>query len=164
MAAWFEIKVRGMLGPDDGDMKDAVLVGRIVRYTDEGIEFEAHSRHRQMVIEYVGLENGKKGLSVNGDKETKEEDWEHELVDREEAKAFRGIAARLNFLSLDSPDLQFPIKPCSQAMANPTRGAWKSVKKIARYLVGRKRVVWKFPWQEEFGFAYVTSDSDWGWL
>merc|ERR1712083_1060397 len=44
----------------------------------------------------------------------------------------------------------------------PTRGAWKSIKKIARYLVGHKKVVWRFGWQEEARFAYVASDSDWG--
>jgi hypothetical protein len=33
---------------------------------------------------------------------------------------------------------------------------------MARYLVGRKRVVWNFEWQDEQKFARVFSDSDWG--
>ena len=36
------------------------------------------------------------------------------------------------------------------------------VKKMARYLVGSKRVVWEFEWQDEPEGAEVFSDSDWG--
>ena len=34
--------------------------------------------------------------------------WEEELLEKDEATVFRGVAARANFLSLDCPDLQFP--------------------------------------------------------
>ena len=75
---------------------------------------------------------------------------------------FRGLAARMNFLSQDSPDLQYPIKDCSREMANPIRGSWKRMKKVARYLVGRKRIVWNFHYQRNPGYSYVATDSDWG--
>ena len=98
----------------------------------------------------------------NGDKEDREEDWELDDMDRDEAKDYRGVAARLNFMSLDCPDLQFPIKDAQKDMGNPKRGSWKRVKKIARYFVGRRKVVWEFKWQEEPGLSYVGEDSDWG--
>jgi hypothetical protein len=47
-------------------------------------------------------------------------------------------------------------------MARPTAGAWEKVKKVARYLVGREAVVWKFGWQEEGSGVAVWTDSDWG--
>ena len=47
-------------------------------------------------------------------------------------------------------------------MANPTRGSWKLLKKVARYLVGRNSVVWKFEWQEDPSRCFVSADSDWG--
>ena len=81
-----------------------------------------------------------KAISL-GDKDDKEEPWEAEKLDREEAKIFRGLAARMNFLGLDSPDLQFPRKECAREMANPERGSWKRMKNVVRYLVGRKRTV-----------------------
>ena len=56
------------------------------------------------------------------------EDLEDEELSREEAKTFMGIAARLNFLSLDCPGLQFPTKNCSREMARPTRGSWAEVR------------------------------------
>jgi hypothetical protein len=89
-------------------------------------------------------------------------DWEAEDLGKEEATVFRGLAARMNFLSLDCPDLQFPVKQCSKEMAQPKRGSWKRMKKIARYLAGRQRVVWDFKWQDEPGCSHVASDSDWG--
>ena len=85
-----------------------------------------------------------------------------EELGRKEVKSCRGAAARLNFSSQDSPDLQFPVKQGSREMAHPVRGSWKKLKKVARYLVTRKRVVWKFKWQAEPSGAYVATDSDWG--
>ena len=90
------------------------------------------------------------------------DDWELEELDKEEGKLFRGLAARLNFLSLDCPDLQFGIKQCSREMSKPTRGSWKRIEKVDRYLVGRKRIIWDFKWQDEPKYSHVASDSDWG--
>ena len=33
---------------------------------------------------------------------------------------------------------------------------------MARYLVNRRRVIWRFRWQTEVERCYVASDSDWG--
>ena len=47
-------------------------------------------------------------------------------------------------------------------MANPTAGSWGILKKIARFILKRESVVWKFQWQDEVEFAHVFGDSDWG--
>ena len=65
-------------------------------------------------------------------------------------------------MALDSPDLQFPIKPGCRDMANPTRGSWKKLKKCARYLLTRDKVVWLFNWQDEARYSHLATDSDWG--
>eukprot|EP00973_Karenia_brevis_P045916 6358722-Karenia_brevis.AAC.1 len=65
-------------------------------------------------------------------------------------------------MSLDCPDLQCPIQQVAREMANPTRGSWKRFKNMARYLLNRKGVVWRFRWQDEPLDAHVTTDSDWG--
>ena len=67
---------------------------------------------------------------------------------------FRGLAARLNYLSLDCPDLQFPIKDCSREMPNPMNGSWGRLKKVAK-LVGWRHVVWEFKWQAEPSEGWV---------
>ena len=79
-------------------------------------------------------------MTYNGDKDTKEEDWEWEPLPKEEATLFRALAARMNYLSQDCPDLQFPIKQCSRDMASPRRVSWKKMKKIARYFLTRERI------------------------
>ena len=58
--------------------------------------------------------------------------------------------------------MQFPTKTCSREMSRPIRGSWRTLKKLARYLIGRKRVIWEFRWQDEPRYAQVFSDSDWG--
>ena len=82
----------------------------------------------------------------------------------DEAKEFRAAVARLNYLGQDSPDVQFPAKVLSSEMANPTTASWRRLKKVVRLLVGRKRVVWRFPWQsvEEAAQLKVITDADWG--
>ena len=59
------------------------------------------------------------------------------------------MVARLNYLAKDSPDLQYPAKEMSREMAKLKRGAWKRLKKVVRYLAGRRVVVWKYRYQEE---------------
>ena len=70
--------------------------------------------------------------------------------------------ARFNHLSSDCPDLQFPIKQCSREMAKPNRGSWGRMKKVAKYLLNRERVDWRFDWQDEPSACYVAADNDWG--
>ena len=163
MESWFEIKVRGMLGMDDSDDKEIVILGRIVRYTKDGITYEADPKHRRLILEYFGFDETTRALTHNGDKEGQDTDeWDLEELPAKEATEFRGMSARMNFLGLDSPDLQFPVKRTSREMSNPRNGSWKRIKKIARYLLNRTAVVWKYDWQDEPSFAHTASDSDWG--
>jgi hypothetical protein len=162
MEEWFEIKVRAILGQDEGDQKEVVILGRIVRWKDWGIEYEADPKHKKIVEEYFGFESGSRALTHNGDKDEKEEEWEAEELDKDEAKVYRGLAARINFMSLDCPDLQFASKPVSRDMAKPTRGSWKKMKKLARYLLNYDRIVWEFRWQDSPKFSHLATDSDWG--
>eukprot|EP00973_Karenia_brevis_P072278 10041787-Karenia_brevis.AAC.1 len=91
---------------------------------------------------------------MNGDREDKVEESEEEFLDKAGAKEYRGLAARLNFMSLDWPELQFAIKQCRRDMANPKVISWRALKKVARDLVGVEKVVWKFKWQDEVEFSW----------
>ena len=125
LKSWFDIKVRAILGSDGDDDEEVTILGRIVRWRDWGVEYEADPKHRNIVLEYFGFGGETKRLAYNGEKDDREEEWEKEHLQKEEATAFRGLAARLNFLAQDCPDLQFAIKQCSREMATPTRGSWK---------------------------------------
>ena len=102
--------------------------------------YEADPRHRQMVLDYFGLgEGSKESLSVNGEKEDEVVPGD-EVVLGPEATEFRSVAARVNYLTLDCPDLQFPVKQCSREIAKPNQGSWWKLKRVARYMLGMRSV------------------------
>ena len=39
MKSWFQVEVRAMLGPEEGDDKEAVLLGRAVRWLGDEVEW-----------------------------------------------------------------------------------------------------------------------------
>ena len=55
MKSWFEIKLRGILGDDEKDMKQITILGRVVRWTRDGIEYEADPKHRQNLLDHFGF-------------------------------------------------------------------------------------------------------------
>ncbi len=86
---------------------------------------------------------------------------QHSVI-REDAKDFRGCAARMNFLSQDCPELQHGAKEVCREMAKPLVGSWKRVKKMVRFILSRESVVWRYEWQDEVKEMDVYSDNDWG--
>ncbi len=86
---------------------------------------------------------------------------EHELLGTYEAKAFRGLAARLNYLAQDRPELQYAAKEVSRRMARPSSRDWQLLKRVGRYLVGAPRAVLTFWWQGSPGTYDTFVDSDW---
>jgi hypothetical protein len=160
MKSWYELKVKARLGEEEGDDKETDILGRIVRCTKDGFEYEADPRHRKKILEAFGLEEGSKGLSVNG----KVEDFAGEpvLLEAGECTQFRAIAARANYLAQDAPELQFAAKEVCRDMARPNLDSWKKLKVLARFVLGRVSVRWQFKWQDEVDcMLCVFSDSDW---
>jgi len=64
-------------------------------------------------------------------------------------------------MALDRADLSFSAKEVSRGMANPTHGDVVRIKRVIRYLVGAKRVINTFNWQDPVASLTVYSDSDW---
>ena len=79
----------------------------------------------------------------------------------DESRAFRGQAARANYLAADRGDIQYSVKEICRTMANPTKGGKRKIKRLVRYLVRRPRVVWRFDWQGKENRITVYTDSDW---
>ena len=161
MMSWFEVKVRARLGPDKSDDSEVTILGRTVRWKDWGIEYEADPRHRSEVLNYFGFNDRTSGQLTNGRvDECKEEVDEVELSESEATK-FRGLAAKVNFLAQDCPDLQFPAKEVCRDMSCPTVASWARLKRLARYLVTRKAVIFQYEWQDEGKLMTLYTDSDW---
>ena len=138
-------------------------MGRTVRWKEWGIEWEADKKHRELLMERFGFDKKTKALNQNRDSEAhQDEEWEEELLVKAEATEFSAAAARLNFLGQDSPELQYPAKEISQEMAKPKIGAWKRVKRVSRFLLGREAVIWDYPWQDEGYDTETFAHRDWG--
>ena len=69
---------------------------------------EADPRHAELLVQELTTD-GSISLSTPGTGQMKEED-EGEELEGERATKYRALAARLSYLSLDRPDMQFSVK------------------------------------------------------
>ena len=67
----------------------------------------------------------------------------------------------MNFLAQDCPNLQFPAMEVCRDMSFPTVASWARLKRLARYLVTRKAVIFQYEWQDEGKLMTLYTDSDW---
>ena len=169
MEEWYDIKDRGTMGSGMAEIKEVTILGRTVRWTAEGIEYEADDGHRKKLMEAEGLEEDSKvapGPAVKMDDE--KEKLDEEELEASERKGFRGTAARMNYLGQDRSDIQYGVKEICQGMSKPSVGGRAKIKRLVRYLGGAKRLVWKYgekETDEETVWVDVYVDSDWatGW-
>jgi len=141
----FEVKVRGRLGSGPKDLQEIRILNRIARRTSDGYEWESDPRHAELIVKQMGVQES--NSVVTPGVEIAEVEQDKEELEGEEATSFRGLAARANFLSMDRADIQFATKEICRKMAKPRRCDWAKLKRLARYLVGKPRMVQSFPWQ-----------------
>ena len=139
-----------------------VILGRVVRWTEEGLEYEADQRHAEIIVEATGMANCN---SVVTPGEEDMADLEHQAaVELTAAEAStRALAARANYLAADRADIQFAVKELSKAMANPKMSDWDSLVNFARYLIGKEKHVQLFKYQRamaDFSLKHITVWSD----
>ena len=51
------------------EVQKIVILGRIARWTEEGLEWEADPKHRRILMEQFAFDENSKSLEVNGEKE-----------------------------------------------------------------------------------------------
>ena len=140
-----------------------------MRWTEEGIEYEADGEHRRKLMTAEGLEDDSNivvGPAVRMDDEREKMDLR--VLEKEEHKQLRSMGARMNYLGQDRSDIQYAVKEICQGMSAPSEGGRAKVKRVVRYLVGARRLVWKYGEKEdddETVWVDVYVDSDWvtGW-
>ena len=111
------------------------------------------------VIKALGLEGASPDPTpgVAAKEETRVEDNE----DSTETTMFRTVAARLNYLSQDRPDITFAtLKLCSKVSRLDARDL-NYMKRVGRFFVGRPRVGCLFEWQAHPSALHALADADW---
>ena len=157
----FKIKTK-LVGAAGGEEEtEARVLNRVVRITAQGWEYEPDPRHVEMLIDGLALRNAKSVNTPGEDEKKWEADENQEELSSAQAKAFRGHAARLNYLAPDRPDIAYSVKEVCRHMAKPSVGAWKKLKRLVRYLLGTTRTVLVYPWQGVETDIETYSDSDW---
>ena len=123
MEEWYEIKDRGMMGSATDEAKEVVILGRRLRWTVEGQEYEADEKHVEELMKGEGLKKDSRAAVGPAMKEKQSEDgWELRELERYEAKEFRAKAARMNYLGHDRADLQYATKERGRVLRS---GDWQ---------------------------------------
>ena len=68
---------------------------------------------------------------------------------------------KMNYLAMDRPDLQYAAKEACRHMSRPTRASIEKLRRIAKYLMRRPRLVWTFEMQELPKVLDVQVDANW---
>ena len=160
----YGIKLRGRLGSGEKDKKMIDMLGRKIKLHAWGITWEGDDRHRKLIMDHFGLDGDSKFLKKNCYKE--EEDGREKTpqkLNRQECKVYRMLAARMNFMALDNPVIQFAAKEICRKMSGPDEEDFAKAKRLARFIAGIKAVEWEHPWQEEeeAKVLRVLVDNDW---
>ena len=157
----YELKETARLGPGPTDDKEATVLNRVVRWTADGLEYEADPRQQEKLLRDLKLDGeGVKAAASPGVKPTREQTDADEPLGPEKTTPYRAVSARSNYLSSDRPELQFAAKECCRWMSAPTELGLSGLKRLGRYVSAHKRLVFLYPWQEA-NRTDTYSDTDW---
>ena len=108
-----------VLGPDTHQAQEVRILGRTLRWVQGGIEYEADARHHTIVIEELGLNDSATVSTPFGPEEQRVPTESGEPLEAGEATRYRALVARLNYLALDRPDIQYAVKEAAKWMSAP---------------------------------------------
>ena len=121
----YELIEGARLGPGPSDDKEGRVLNRVVRWTPDGVTYEADPRHYEKLVQELGLgqpeETGASGRTVATSvvhpnpvkavstpcvKVTTEMASQDAPLPAAKVSHFRGLAARANYLAAERPDIQ----------------------------------------------------------
>ncbi|MDE0779072.1 MAG: hypothetical protein OSB43_22550, partial [Nocardioides sp.] len=157
----YELRKGGRLGPGRSDSKEILVLNRAIRWTPNGLEYEADPRQQERFLEGLSLGAADCRSAATPGLKALVEQLEKDLALPAGAiTGYRALAARANYLAADRIDLQFAAKEICRFMSAPMESSTVALKRLGRYLLGHKRLVWMYPWQSAEGID-VYSDTDW---
>ena len=155
----YEATIQPRLGPGRDDAKEVRVLNRVIRWCPQHIEYEADPRQTEKLLLDCGLE-GCNSVATPGVRVPFQDLESDPELPENLHSAFRGAAARGNYLSADRLDCMFACKEICRSMARPTQSSWDALKRMCRYLAGLPRLIYKFSLQEVKQLdTYV--DTDW---
>ena len=147
------------LGPGKADSKQGLILNRVIRLNEEGLEYEADPRQAERILEEIGLKSANSAAAPRVELLAQQISEDKELP-ASKCTAYRARAARGNFLAIDRHDAQFASKELCRWMSKPTEPVMSGIKRMCRYLGGKPRRVFLYPFQDA---DTVDCYSDTGW-
>ena len=155
-------KLKGaMLGPGGDEEREGRFLGRKIRWTSRGMEWEGDQKLVRSLKTEWGMQECK-GVGTPGIKEEAETVKNDEIIqDKKRVAKYRRGAAQLNYLALDNPKIAYASKEVSRLMANPTEEGERKLKRAIRFLHDEPTVVYQYRWQDPPREVSCFTDSDW---
>ena len=155
----YEVTIQPRLGPGPEDSKEAIVLNRVIKWSKEGVSYEADPRQAEKLLIECNMD-GVNPVSTPGVRASFQETETDAPLNPKLATPFRAAAARANYLAADRPDCQFAAKEICRWMSKPSEAAWAALKRLCRFLVGLPRLVYRYDFQE-VNFVDVYTDTDW---
>ena len=159
MEAKYELTEIGRLGPGVEDGKEVKVLNRIIRWTPQGVEYEADPRQVERFVVDLNLE-GCRQTGTPGTKQTFEQLQGDKELPEYKQTAYRAVAARGNYISADRPEMQYAAKEVCRWMSQPSESGTQALKRMGRYLEHHRRLVYQYPFQNAHKLD-IYSDTDW---
>ena len=160
LEARYELKRGGRLGPGKDDAREISVLNRILRWTETGLEYEADPRQCERLLEGLQLDDSCNGAATPGLKPLPAQIDAEQPLPPDKQSEILALAARSNYVSADRVDIQFSSKECCRFVSAPGSLATDALKRLGRYVLKHKRLVYCFPWQTAI---HIDVYSDTGW-
>ena len=161
---WFFVKLqefwvvtnRGILGPPGyHDCVQSIRVlGSTVEWTADGITWEADRRHAELIKKSFGVTG--RSVTSPGVRDKLTNIVGEVPIDKAASDRYRADTMRAQYLSSDRPDFQIVCRDLARKMQHPSNLNEMRLKRLARFLGVRPRLVWLFKWQKR-----VTRIESW---
>ena len=118
----------------------------------------------------MGIDSVQTARDSAGDAIWSDEDLRHDGEDNvteeqplepQQARLYGGVAARLNYIAPDRPDIAYAVKESARNMSCPRPSDLRRLKKIGKYLLGQPRFISLLKWQDAPSKITAFTDSDW---
>ena len=131
----YELKTN-VIGTGVGAAREGRVLNRIIRFTTEGIEYEADQRHAELIVQEMQVQDEKPYMvpyekestvtvsSVNTAPVPEDDGPLEEEVGKDRHATYRAVTARANYLALDRADIQYAVKELCRAMSRPLEKDW----------------------------------------
>ena len=130
-------------------MQDITILNRLVTWTDVGIEMEADRRHAELVVRETGVTGAKVTTPIVREPNDLDDEVCEDSLPSDDIPGYRSTTMRVAFLSQDRPDLLTSVRNLTQGLKGPHTRHLTALKRTARYLKYRPRLVQLFPFHHQ---------------